>query len=63
MRVKICEYTVAQRQQINSNFNIVTETKAKCVHTNADQLRNNIELEIFSWCCAELLNPVGVTIL
>ena len=37
----------AHRQQINSNFNIVMETKAKCVYTNADQLRNKMnELDI-----------------
>ena len=37
----------AHRQQINSNFNIFTETKAKCVYTNAAQIQNKMnELDI-----------------
>ena len=35
------------RQQSSSNVNVITETKAKCVYTNADQLRNKMnELDI-----------------
>ena len=37
----------AHIQQNNSNFDIVTETKAICVYTNTDQLRNKMyELDI-----------------